>query len=507
MDRPGRSASKVTNYRQFHLSGDLGEVIQGKVSETIDKLQVAIGEPRQTPRIPNMDEDAQQLRSKAEELKAHNSKMQMEAENMKLRNEVEEQELQKEQWEMAMTQHRQAREKMLEEHRKIMDQMKAMSQDAVARTGSQAVAWLQGELNGLNGQASIDPEKERAEKAEREKALLVQELQRQQEALQKQILDITNGTQGSSPSHHPNPSTNNNSQEALIEQLTAALGGRDEERDQNKALLKALLTANNRTSGSSGTSTLRPELISKLTSPGEFSMAEWLASLNKQEEGEFDITRVLNKDDESDCRQECRHQQRKSGMLDKSTTNIRHKEVWPQKNLGEDWVEEEIEFKQLRFEHLVAGETRTIETCTDPAQILGRLRLLRRIAYLKLRGIEWHLLRKMYAAILSSIETREHSRESNFDRFESILYRKVWSERQMDRERESNNRPSEGRKRYCRDYNRPEGCPKSSPHMVWMGSGPSATKRMVYHCCAACLVRDKVPKEHPEGHNDCPHRT
>ena len=73
-------------------------------------------------------------------------------------------------------------------------------------------------------------------------------------------------------------------------------------------------------------------------------------------------------------------------MLDKSTTNIQCKETWPQKNLGEEWEEEEVEFKQLRFEHLVAGETRTIETCTDLAQILGRLRLLRRISYLKLRG-------------------------------------------------------------------------------------------------------------------------
>ena len=95
----------------------------------------------------------------------------------------------------------------------------------------------------------------------------------------------------------------------------------------------------------------------------------------------------------------------KSGMLDRSTMNIRQKQVWPQKNLGEDWAEEELEYKQIRFEHLVAGETRTIELCTDPAQILGRLRLLRRIAYLWLRGYEWFMLRKMYAAILTSIET------------------------------------------------------------------------------------------------------
>ena len=78
------------------------------------------------------------------------------------------------------------------------------------------------------------------------------------------------------------------------------------------------------------------------------------------------------------------------------------------KNLLEDWADEEMEFKQLQFEHLVVGELHTIETCTDPAQILGRLRLLRQIAYAKLRGYDWPVIRKMYAAILRSIEAREH---------------------------------------------------------------------------------------------------
>ena len=106
-------------------------------------------------------------------------------------------------------------------------------------------------------------------------------------------------------------------------------------------------------------------------------MAEWLTSLNRQEESGSDVNRLINRlEEETECKGECRHV-KKSGMLDKSTMNIRHKEVWPQKNLGEDWAEEEIEFKQLRFEHLVAEETRTIEMCIDPAQILGRLHLLR----------------------------------------------------------------------------------------------------------------------------------
>ena len=170
---------------------------------------------------------------------------------------------------------------------------------------------------------------------------------------------------------------------------------------------------------------------------------------------------------------------------------------------GGGLADEEVEFKQLRFDHLVARETRTIEVCTDPAQILGRLRLLRRIAYLKLRGYEWHLLRKMYAAILTSIKTAEYSWESNFDRFETILYSKAMQDNKYN---DKGERKTESRKRFCRDYNRPEGCPKSSPHPIWTGMGQNAVKKMVYHYCAVCLIRDKHPREHPEGHKECPYR-
>ena len=110
----------------------------------------------------------------------------------------------------------------------------------------------------------------------------------------------------------------------------------------------------------------------------------------------------------------------------------------------------------------------------------------------------------MYAAIVSSIEMREYSWESNFDRFESILYHRVMMDREHRDHREQ--KAQEGRKCFCREFNKPEGCSKSSPHAVWFGSGPNATKRMVYHYCAACLIRDKTPREHPEGHPECPYR-
>ena len=107
----------------------------------------------------------------------------------------------------------------------------------------------------------------------------------------------------------------------------------------------------------------------------------------------------------------CKHKKKiKSGILDKATANIKSKEVWSQKSLLRD---------------LVAGEVRTIETFTDAMEIMGRLRLIRCMVYLKIRGNEWSLIRTMYAAIVRAIETGEHSWSSNFDRFENILNRKI----------------------------------------------------------------------------------
>ena len=345
------------------------EEVQGRVSQTVGRLEGA-GNLASGGNPSNMEDEVPQeldLKEQIEEQCKHSSRLQREVENMKLRNELEAEKLQQEQWKVALQQLKDARERMMQEHDENIEHMKSISTGTRKSQSKQAVAWLQDNLSS-QGLGNTQAEEER----ERERA--IEDLQRQQEQIQSEI-EALRGTQqkGDHAGHRQGLEGN---QGAVLEQLRAALSNKEEDRDQNRTIFKALLTADNKAPGLGGTTTLRTELLNKLGGPGEFSMAEWLASLNRQGEGELSVTKLLDKDDDSDCRQDCKHT-RKSGMLDKSTTNIRHKEVWPQKNLGEDWVEEEIEFKQLKFEHLVAGETRTIETCTDPAQILGRLRLLR----------------------------------------------------------------------------------------------------------------------------------
>ena len=212
-------------------------------------------------------------------------------------------------------------------------------------SSSQALTWLQERTgNGsiahpLKGVSHLDNpllNREECTEEDERRSRALNDLQRQQVEIQRQIQDLTLEEPKKKEDDlgevirgmligRNNPKTE---QEILLEQIKAALAPKDTPKDPNKTLLRALITGHNKTMGAGGTSTLKPDIINRLTGEGEFSMAEWLASLNKQEEGESEVTRLLSRlDDDSDCRPECKHNKMKSGMLDKSTTNIRHKET------------------------------------------------------------------------------------------------------------------------------------------------------------------------------------
>ena len=198
-----------------------------------------------------------------------------------------------------------------------MESIKNMAKDN--SPSNQAVAWLKSQLGEpVTQEADTDRAKEEAA----QQKLLLANLQKQQEEIQRQIADITMSTNTTSQGQGPT-SQDRTDQAALLEQIRTSLAPKEADRDPNKALMRALMTAQNKTIGCSGTSTLKPDIFSKISGEGEFSMAEWLASLNKQEEGESEVNKLINKiDEELDCRNECRHSKMKSGMLDKSTTNI-----------------------------------------------------------------------------------------------------------------------------------------------------------------------------------------
>ena len=478
--RPRREASKVTDFREFHRKGPQdNNTPAGKVAaavkriETPEKEETTLQtkarrklEEAQEPHNQPIMSELEQLKKELEEQKALNQRASQELEEARIRSQLE-------------TEKRKHME--IEAHKKQLELENAQAQVSLdeklkqvaskeSDTKQATIQALQQKLAELTGKEPCPAPKSELETKQQEAADQLKKLMEQKQELAKaaaaavsnceptpEIQEMLRQLEATKQTPEEKPE-----QETLLHQLKAMLQGKgtEEKTNQQKEILQHFLTESNKITTTGGATTLKPDLLKKLTGEKDkFDMGEWLARLNNQN---FDESKCEN------CSENCK-QHKKSGMLDKAATNIQHKQIWPQKNLTEDWVDEDIEFKHLQFEHMVAGETRTIQMCTEPAQILGRLALLRRMAYAKLRGYDWPIIRKMYAAIVRSIEAQEHTWESNFDRYEAILYRRSPHRKE---EKQTSNTQNQ-KKWFCRDWNK-GNCTKSAPHKAWFGTGTNA---------------------------------
>ena len=332
MDRPKRAATKVTDFRRYHLSGDLNEQLTGRVDTRINQFE--------------MTTSADELRQQLEAEREASNKLQQEAEMLHIQHELEAEKIKQKEWQVAMDQLHEAKEKREADHAKYLEQIKDLSTSTRQDAANTALEWFKGQMEALKG--SEGPSREEQEQKRREaeeKQAAIMELQKQQETIAKQLAELTGETVkppvGGVPTDDSNPTPS--SSEHLLQQLRAALTGKQGE-EPNKSLLRALSLPHNRAAGEGGTNTLKSNILSSIL-PGEgpSHTADWLANMNRQEEGEFKINRYALGEGDPNQRQG----KVKSGILDRATSNIQQKQVWPQQNLGEDWADEEIKFCQL----------------------------------------------------------------------------------------------------------------------------------------------------------------
>ena len=303
MDRPKRAAaSKVTNFRKFHLSGDLDTEISGLVDTRINQFEMAT--------------TAEELQKQLEEEREQSRKLQEDAELLKIRNALEVEKLKQQQWKSAIAQLEEVREQAAQEHEKCMEQMKEFVNSSKA-TGGGTLDWLKDQIEKLNLKDSTGEDSQQL-KAKQEREEAIRELKRQQQDINSRLVELESGGPLTNPS---GGEPKEDSQEVLLQQLKIALSGKKEE-DSNKLLLKALITQQNKTTGEGGTSTLRPATLNKLVADPREGMAEWLAGLNKQDEGESQLFCLIGEEDPQN-----RPTKVRSGILDKATTNIQQKQV------------------------------------------------------------------------------------------------------------------------------------------------------------------------------------
>ena len=186
MDRPKRAATKVTDFRRFHLSGDLEQEVHSILDSRINQFKMAT----------TAEELQQQLEAEREQSK----KLQQDAELMKIQNELEVEKLKQQQWQSALDRLKEAREQVHQEHDKCMEQMKEIAASA-STTNNSTVQWLKAQVESLA--SSSNPEQTlRLQKEQEEKERAIAEVKQQQEELSKKLMELEGTTPSTNPTAH-----------------------------------------------------------------------------------------------------------------------------------------------------------------------------------------------------------------------------------------------------------------------------------------------------------------
>ena len=143
MDRPKRAATKVTDFRQYHLSGELDEHLKGQVDNTIRHFEMAGA--------------AEDLKKKLEEEKEQSRRLQEEAEILKIQSELESEKLRQKQWQEATHQLKVTQEHVEAEHRKFMEQIKEVAVATHTESSNQAMEWFQAQVSDLHKSKDTNP--------------------------------------------------------------------------------------------------------------------------------------------------------------------------------------------------------------------------------------------------------------------------------------------------------------------------------------------------------------
>ncbi len=196
---------------------------------------------------------------------------------------------------------------------------------------------------------------------------------------------------------------------------------------------------------------------------------------------------------------------RASGINARASQSVVAPQIWPHTVLQLEYAARVVQFKDLDFRLMVAGEIEIIKNvATPPAEKAGRLDLLQKIAYYK-EMYEWAAILDFYAAWVRKIELGQKRWEDDSSVLETpLLARFVIRKTQKDTTRFGPNssfkgpslraEPNPNIAWYCSLYQRNK-CTQQGPHTATI----RGQLRLLQHICATCYQTDKAQNKHPES--------
>ena len=199
----------------------------------------------------------------------------------------------------------------------------------------------------------------------------------------------------------------------------------------------------------------------------------------------------------------------KSGMFAKYSSKIVKPQKWPHNHLDPHFINPLPKFADISWDQLVAGELAVILSCSKHQQVLGRLKLLKQLAYWKIRTGDFPKVRQLYMGVLNAIEQGESSWSSNFQLLEMMIMgdatktipRKT-GEKSQSQPTASQSGKDKDRVFFCKKYQvgECEETLKDHAHRGWLGN----STRLLHHVCAACLLKKRRKEFHREKSDECP---
>ena len=101
-------------------------------------------------------------------------------------------------------------------------------------------------------------------------------------------------------------------------------------------------------------------------------------------------------------------------MFAKQVSTIKKPQLWPHNHLDPHFVSNMPKFKDISWDQLVAGEVAISLQAWYCTQTMGRLHLLKQLAYWKLCSGNLQKVCQLYMAVVRAIEEGESSWSSNF---------------------------------------------------------------------------------------------
>ena len=101
-------------------------------------------------------------------------------------------------------------------------------------------------------------------------------------------------------------------------------------------------------------------------------------------------------------------------MFAKHASSIKKPQLWPHNHIDPHFVSHLPKFQDISWDQLVAGEVAIILQTKSCTQAMGRVHLLKQLAYWRLHSGNLYKVQQLYMVVVRAIEECESSWSSNF---------------------------------------------------------------------------------------------